>query len=715
MTGTTSFSNLPFELPDGLIAGPIVRRAEAERVCVWIATTTPVTGSLFVYRAGREGDGPVARGGAESVRLGERLHVHLLTAVPVQPSLPTDELLSYDIELGDPAPRARLADLGLLGGPVDLALPGCVLPTFFVRESLGPLHLLHGSCHKLQGKGQEALVCADELLAETGADPARRPSALFLTGDQIYGDDTPAAALLHLHRLGVSLVGGLGVIPGIPPLAELGVGGRQLWMQGQAGFTSPHAANHLMTFGEYAASYLLAFSDTLWPAALDQLQQPVVPARPGRRAVARRRLASHLADLERARVSLPAVRRVLANIATYMIFDDHDVTDDWNLTRSWRDRVSRSPAGRRIVANALVAFWAFQGWGNDPSLFDSGFKEAIETHLSRGEKSTGERFDQVLWDFDRWSFCAPTKPVAVCLDTRTQRAYDTDEAPARLIGRAGLDRVGDLVARCGHPAGKPLILVSATPVCGLELHELGQKFLAAELGPYMVDFEGWHSNPNGLIDLMRFLAHELGHERSIILSGDVHYAMTVDVRFSVDGKTIHLAQLVSSGLKHSGTITKQALSIVGQLNRSRHERVGWAAARVPNGAHRPRWRLPRPSVKPDSPHDGPVFLSPAQARELGIDQPPDYREVRTYLHPRGPSHSPLIGENNIGSVLFDGRHVTHRVLSRGEHTTAHEASIDLFSAAPPEPARRSFPILNRWIPALHAGGEPASPSSRHST
>jgi len=38
--------------------------------------------------------------------------------------------------------------------------------------------------------------------------------------------------------------------------------------------------------------------------------------------------------------------------------------------------------------------------------------------------------------------------------------------------------------------------------------------------------------------------------------GDVHYGMTVDVRFTGRDTTIHLAQLVSSGIKHSGTITK---------------------------------------------------------------------------------------------------------------------------------------------------------------
>src|SRR5947207_314344 len=91
----------------------------------------------------------------------------------------------------------------------------------------------------------------------------------------------------------------------------------------------------------------------------------------------RRHPAAERADLDRARVALPAVRRVLANVPAYMIFDDHDVTDDWNLTARWRDRVHASPAGRRIIANALAAYWAFQGWGNDPCRFGAEFRDTI--------------------------------------------------------------------------------------------------------------------------------------------------------------------------------------------------------------------------------------------------------------------------------------------------------------------------------------------------
>ena len=68
-------------------------------------------------------------------------------------------------------------------------------------------------------------------------------------------------------------------------------------------------------------------------------------------------------------------------------------------------------------------------------------------------------------------------------------------------------------------------------VCGLELAERRQKFLAGKVGPYQIDFEGWHASLLGLVDLMNFLTRRLRLTTAVVLSGDVHYGMTVDVRF----------------------------------------------------------------------------------------------------------------------------------------------------------------------------------------
>lgn len=675
--------------PGGLLAGPVLRRADREQVCVWICTLGPVRPSLLVYPGGAGAGAALGSSTAESVRLGERLYVHLLTATPHGGRWPAGELLTYDVELDTGDTALRLADLGLPGGTHPLGYRGFRLPSFFLQAPNSPLHVLHGSCRKLHSKGEDAFWCADELLAEAPSDLTRRPSALFLTGDQIYGDDVAPGLTGYLNRLGSYLTGRQERIPGVPPLDTLGDGGRQRWIRDHARFTSPHAANHLMTFGEYAALYLMAFSDIPWPADVGELTMPAGPVTEftGGRGRAR--------ELARARAALPAVRRVLANIPTYMIFDDHDVTDDWNLTADWRARVQASPAGRRIVANALAAYWAFQGWGNDPSQFDPEFASTIHGHLADGGDSAA-RFDQTLWGFDRWSFSCPTTPVTVCLDTRTQRRYDSPDGGARLIGPAGLDRIACLVKDSGHDRTKPLLLVSATPVCGLELAERRQKFLADRVGPYRIDFEGWHANLHGLIDLMDFLARRLGLTAAVVLSGDVHYGMTVDVRFTVGDASIHLGQLVSSGLKHSGTATKTILHLLGRLTRRRHERVGWAH---PPDLARARDVARRVMLRPVSTDEwapgAPVFLTPALARHLRINRRPDYREIRTYIRPPGPSSSVLTGENNIGSVTVDRHKITHVLLSPGQRTTAHPAELDLSRPASHSRQRDVIPLGRR--------------------
>ena len=64
-----------------------------------------------------------------------------------------------------------------------------LLPTFFLQGKRSPLNLLYGSCRKLHGKGEDCLALADEIIASSVEDLNKRPSALFLTGDQIYADD----------------------------------------------------------------------------------------------------------------------------------------------------------------------------------------------------------------------------------------------------------------------------------------------------------------------------------------------------------------------------------------------------------------------------------------------------------------------------------------------------------------------------------------------
>jgi hypothetical protein len=185
---------------------------------VWICTLGRARPALLVYRASAGPGQALGSGTAESVRLGERLYAHLLTARPRAGRFPAGELLTYDVELDSGGAALRLAGLGLPGGVGTLGYAGFPLPSFFLQAPGRPLHVLHGSCRKLHSKGEDAFWCADELLAATAADLTRRPSALFLTGDQIYGDDVAPGLTGYLNRVGSYLTGRQEQIPGVPPL-----------------------------------------------------------------------------------------------------------------------------------------------------------------------------------------------------------------------------------------------------------------------------------------------------------------------------------------------------------------------------------------------------------------------------------------------------------------------------------------------------------------
>jgi hypothetical protein len=88
------------------------------------------------------------------------------------------------------------------------------------------------------------------VVAETVEDLARRPAALFLTGDQIYADDIDRPVARAMERIARRLQ----PFETLPrPYAS-----RKEAIKG--GLTSSHSENHALLFGEYAALYLLAWN-----------------------------------------------------------------------------------------------------------------------------------------------------------------------------------------------------------------------------------------------------------------------------------------------------------------------------------------------------------------------------------------------------------------------------------------------------------------------
>ena len=532
---------------------------------------------------------------AKSIKLGERLHITLVIARPNENAkgekskarFPTNELLAYDIEIVDAnnpkgAKGLRLADLGLLTekdaivygrlqDDNDSSKKGPLLPSFFLRGKTGPLNILHGSCRKLHGKGEDCLLLADELISSTFDDLERRPSALFLTGDQVYVDDVATPLARYITELGVELLGWEELIQGVDKKpSEIQPGERQKAVKEFAGFTSGHAANHLLGFGEFAAMYMLAWNPDNWP---DNFPDPSALSRKERT-----KYRSQVRQLEATKRDLAAVRRVLANVPTYMIFDDHEVTDDWNITKEWQDNVKASKCGKQIVANALAAYWVFQGWGNDSSSYDDNFiGRIVEYFGKKGIAINAEReaFEDFMWNFCGWTYSAPTNPLTIVADSRTQRHYDSFDGPPQLIGEDGLFSISKAALKANHKKGNSVIIVSATPVLGFYLMEALQKALAKITSIYAVDVETWYANTKGRVGFLSFLAHTLAPSHCIFLSGDVHFGFAIRAAFSRirDGyadkdnnNVMSIIQLNSSALKTTSLVKIAFVSeIMGRI------------------------------------------------------------------------------------------------------------------------------------------------------
>jgi hypothetical protein len=637
---------------------------------------------------------PIGSGSAKSLKLGQHLHVVLVTAYPNGLStgkatdriglFPTEELLAYDLEIIDDDRKKgiRLGDLGLLSGKHSIiyAQSKVPLPSLFLKREGTNMNILHGSCRKLHGKGEDCLVAADELISSTFADLRNRPSALFLTGDQIYADDVADPLISHVTQLGIELLGWEERIADIgKQLTEILVGERQGLVEKYAGFTSPNASNHLLSFGEFAAMYLLAWNVENWPDRFANMA--TIPADN------RRKYNEHVRRLEKTRNDLPAVRRLLANIPTYMIFDDHEITDDWNITREWHEKVKTSKCGKQVVSNGLAAYWAFQGWGNQPASFGEDFINKITEYLGKnGNQSESERtaFADHLWNFHDWTFAAPTNPLTIVTDCRTQRHYDSYDGPPQLLSSEGLHSVLRASNKENYKRGDPIIIVSPTPVFGFLLLEALQKAAAKMAGVYKLDLETWHANQGGLVNLLSFLIKELGSRHCIFLSGDVHYGFTISAVFALMQKSnnaeqcVSVTQLNSSATKTTSLVKMAFVSeIMGHIRQlfplKQIVRVGWINGNT--------YRILSESIRVKGKPTMHLYIRQRKHDKPMGQQPPEWIEARSIVKASGSIIPPLIiSDNNIGLVTLDSNRIVHRLLVRKEgkkNVKVHQSVVEM--------------------------------------
>ncbi len=610
-----------------VLCGPLVRRVDSTSTTVWIALKEPRKVTLRVSQMASDLSGrvEVQKGTRSTTKLGEHLHIVAITATG---NMDWGRLYVYDLRFGQagndavPVPESGtgffeknvlaetkekahnliLYENNLGPGMVALDLPSFATPP----TDMNKVRLIHGSCRKPHGFSQDALQILDSLISSSLSDPLHRPHQLFLTGDQIYADDVADGLLAMLTDAGDTLLGWVEQLPtldGLKHPAELLPGRRKIIANKKSGISSGEAKSHLLSLGEFYTMYLFVWSEVLWPDGLpdfvDMYPQEWKEAEGDRERVDSfyRRYNMHhseyLNEMERLntfKLALPLVRRALANIPSFMIMDDHEITDDWYLDRRWCENALTAQLSRRVISNGLLAYAVFQAWGNTPWQFADGgagepgrqlltaaseWNGKDNEHLKKIELRVGvnQSSDVVSnkklthlagaldWNYYLGSSVNGPPYEVIVLDTRTWRGFPAGrrDAPALISDAAAMERQMPLSVPPGEDG--VTIVVSPAPVLGVPLVEDIVQAKAPAPFTRTVDREAWSHHRRSLELLLSHLARR--KSRVIVLSGDVHYGLSIHLSYwaqrpfgtpaptlDTTPRTAVLAQLTSSSLKN---------------------------------------------------------------------------------------------------------------------------------------------------------------------
>lgn len=560
-----------------VLAGPILRRLEPDRLVLWLVGSASLHLTLLLEPSGE----PARQVSLDAtccrlLPIGRHAYLHLINVSLPEP-LPQDTMIHYDLivtaEDGQQAGIAQWAP--------HLLHDGATRPSLVLRSRAD--NILYGSCRKPHHRSADGLARADGLLAGQIAQADARPAMLMLCGDQVYADDVagPMLAMIHalIQRLGLygerldgAVVSDSAELYAHPagyyrredllPAFKSNEALRERFFGGveKPIFTTANAHNHLVTLAEVLAMYLLVWSPVPWQL----LPEPEMPALDAEHM---QRWQRELGALQGFRQELPRAARLLAHVQTLMIFDDHDITDDWNLSAKWEATAYGHPFSRRIVGNALIAYMLCQGWGNRPDVFgavldDTDALLAAPDDKGRLDAAAQDALVDRLLSFKRWDYVLRTQPTVIVLDTRTRR-WRSRRLPSRPSGLMDWESLVELQHELLDEAAA--VIVSPTPMFGVKLIEVIQRICTFAGHALTVDAENWMAHRGAASVMLNIFRHSRTPGNYVILSGDVHYSFAYDVQVRDSDRTPHIWQITSSGIKNE--FPRRLLDWLDRLNR----------------------------------------------------------------------------------------------------------------------------------------------------
>jgi hypothetical protein len=246
----------------------------------------------------------------------------------------------------------------------------------------------------------------------------------------------------------------------------------------------------------------------------------------------------------------PVMRWLMSTIATAMVFDDHDLHHDWNISKAWLDDMRRLPWWEERIVGGFSSYWVYQHLGNlqpehlhedevlDAVLAAEDGMEVLRPFAIKADRET---------DGTRWSFCRDYGGVRVIvIDSRAGRVLDGEHRRC-MVDDTEWEWICERLVG-GH---EHLIIASSLPLLlspGLHYLEAWNEAVCKgawgpwgrRLGEWVrrgLDLEHWAAFRESFEKLTNRIAEVAAGEHGeppasiVVLSGDVHHAYLAEVAF----------------------------------------------------------------------------------------------------------------------------------------------------------------------------------------
>ena len=305
----------------------------------------------------------------------------------------------------------------------------------------------------------------------------------------------------------------------------------------------------------------------------------------------------------------PTMRWLLSTVPSAMIFDDHDVHDDWNTSKAWVEMMRDEPWWEERIVGAFSSYWIYQHLGNlsPEELEDNDLFHRVRDadDATRVLREFAYKADREI-EGTRWSYHRDFGNVRLIVtDSRAGRVLTPgkrsmlDEREWEWLREKATGDFDHLLFGTSMPfllsPGFHHLEAASEAICDGSLGRQAARF--GEFLRQLVDLEHWSAFHASFTDLASLLASVASGERSngeapasvVVLSGDVHHGYLARATFG-DGAHNPVYQAVGSPLRNPLGTPERLFMLAGWSGPV--ERFGRWLSRLSGVTEPPvRWRL----------------------------------------------------------------------------------------------------------------------------